>query len=63
MDTRQPFDCSPDHIAFGVEFNQDGSVFCVGTDDGFRLFDTATGKLIFDRGKTSDSDTVNSSTY
>lgn len=51
MDTRQPFDYSPDHVAFGIEFNQDGSVFSVGTDEGFRLFDTVTGKLIYDKGQ------------
>jgi hypothetical protein len=50
MDTRQPFDYSPDHIAFSVEFNQEGTIFSVGTDNGFRLLDTASGKLIYERG-------------
>jgi hypothetical protein len=51
MDTRQPFDYSPSHIAFGVEVNEDQSIFSVGTDDGFSLFDTATGKLVYSRGE------------
>jgi hypothetical protein len=50
MDTRQAFDYSPDHVAFGVELNHDGSAFSVGTEDGFRLFDTGSGKLIYERG-------------
>jgi hypothetical protein len=50
MDTRQPFDYTPGHVAFGVEINEDGSVFSVGTDDGLKLYDTATGKLIYAKG-------------
>jgi len=51
MDTRQYFDYSPGHIAFGVELNQDGSIFSVGSDRGFSLYDTATGKLIYEKGQ------------
>lgn len=50
MDTRTPFHRSPDPVALGVEYNDDCSAFAVGTQDGFRLFDAATGKLTYDRG-------------
>lgn len=52
MDTRQPFDYSPAHVALGVEFNQNDTVFTVGADDGFRLYEIATGKLIYSKGTT-----------
>lgn len=50
MDTRYPFDRSPDPIAFGVEFSEDNTTFTVGTEDGYRVFGAASGKLIYQRG-------------
>jgi hypothetical protein len=51
MDVRSPFYTKPPSIALGIEFSEDGSAFAVGTDYGFKLFDSATGKLTYDRGR------------
>jgi hypothetical protein len=50
MDVRSPFYSEPPAIALGIEFNEDGSAFTVGTDTGFKIYDSATGKLTYDRG-------------
>lgn len=50
MDIRAPFYTEAPAIALGIEFNEDESSFTVGTDNGFKIYDTATGKLIYDRG-------------
>ncbi|QDS69330.1 hypothetical protein FKW77_003456 [Venturia effusa] len=49
MDIRAPFYTEAPSIALGIEFNEDKSSFTVGTDTGFKIYDTATGKLIYDR--------------
>jgi hypothetical protein len=51
MDVRSPFYSEPPSIALGIEYNDDESAFAVGTDTGFKLYDTATGKLTYDRGR------------
>lgn len=50
MDIRAPFYTEAPSIALGIEFNEDETAFTVGTDTGFKIYDTATGKLTYDRG-------------
>ena len=48
MNTRQPFVTAPEPEALGVEFNSHGK-FTVATDKGYRVHDTANGKLLNER--------------
>lgn len=50
MNVRLPFYSEAPSLALGVEFNENESSFAIGTDTGFKLYDTATGKLTYDRG-------------
>ncbi|TID27036.1 putative phosphatidylinositol 3-5-bisphosphate-binding protein [Venturia nashicola] len=49
MDIRAPFYTEAPSIALGIEFNEDGTSFTVATDTGFKIYDTANGKLTYDR--------------
>ncbi|RDI87023.1 hypothetical protein Vi05172_g3094 [Venturia inaequalis] len=49
MDIRAPFYTEAPSIALGIEFNEDESSFTVGTNTGFKIYDTTTGKLTYDR--------------
>jgi hypothetical protein len=51
MNVRHPFDQTPEPVVLGLEFNEDGTAFSVGTTEGFRVYDSAGGKLIYDRGE------------
>ena len=48
MNTRQPFVTAPEPEALGIEFNLHGK-FTVATDKGYRVQDTANGKLLNER--------------
>nr|POE57055.1 autophagy-related protein 18b [Quercus suber] len=37
-----------------ASFNQDASCFVIGTRDGFKVFDTNTGRLCYERGEFSN---------
>ena len=63
MDTRQHFDYSPAHTAVRLEFNEDGKAFTVGSDNGFRVHDVSTGKLIHNKGNQHPRDLISILTY
>jgi hypothetical protein len=50
MNVRHPFDQTPEPVVLGIEANEEGRVFTAATTEGFRIFDTATGKLTYERG-------------
>ncbi|KAF2431527.1 YVTN repeat-like/Quino protein amine dehydrogenase [Tothia fuscella] len=49
MNVRHPFDQSPEPIVLGVEYNEDSTVFTAATSEGYRIYDSTTGKLISER--------------
>jgi hypothetical protein len=51
MNVRHPFDHTPEPVVLGLDFNEDGTAFSVGTTEGFRVYDSADGKLVYDRGE------------